>query len=85
MKTIYNILTSYFKLCPVYVKLKRTNQSCSPSKISQSVNVEWCTYDRNSKQIFQWKQEKLYSFDTARIVLTEKKKKEIWAISTRFC
>ena len=33
----YNSLRSYIKLC--YVKFKRTNQRCSPSKI----NVEWCT------------------------------------------
>ena len=29
-----NVLTSYVKLCSVYVQLKRANQSCSPSKIS---------------------------------------------------
>ena len=33
----------------VYVQFKRTNQSCSPSKISQSITIEWRTCDGNSK------------------------------------
>ena len=33
----------------VYVQLKRTNQSCSPSQISQSFTIEWRTCDGNSK------------------------------------
>ena len=30
-------------------QFKRTNQSCSSSKISQSVTIEWCTCDGNGK------------------------------------
>ena len=41
MKAVKNVLTSYIKLYYVYVKFKRTNQSCSSSKIGQSINVEW--------------------------------------------
>ena len=33
----------------VYVQFKRTNQSCSPSKISQSITIEWRTCDGNGK------------------------------------
>ena len=46
------VLTSYIKLCYVYVQFKRANQSCSPSKISQSVNLERRNCDRNGKQFF---------------------------------
>ena len=53
MKAVKNILTSYIKLCYVYVKLKRTNQSCSPSKVRRPINVEWRSCDRNGKQFFQ--------------------------------
>ena len=42
---------SIIKFCYVYIKFKRTNQSSAPSKISQSINVEWCTCDRNGKQL----------------------------------
>ena len=35
MKAVNNVLISYTKLC--YVKFKKVNQSCSPSKISQSM------------------------------------------------
>ena len=49
MKAVNNVLMSYIKLCYVYVKSKRTNQSCSSSIISQSTNVEWPTCDRNGK------------------------------------
>ena len=34
LKAVKNVLTSYFKLCYVYVKFKQTNQSSSPSKIT---------------------------------------------------
>ena len=37
----------------------------SSANISQSINVEWRTCDRNSKQFFQRKLEKLLSFDKA--------------------
>ena len=50
MKAAKIFLTSYIKLCYVYVKL--TNESFSSSKISQYINVEWCTCDRNGKQFF---------------------------------
>ena len=62
-------------------------------KISQSINVEWHTCDRDGKQFFQWKQEKLWSFEKARNVLIKKqknkkqKKKKMSSekyISTRF-
>ena len=43
---------SYTKLCSVYVQFKRANQSSSPSKIRQSINVEWCTCDRNGNNSF---------------------------------
>ena len=32
-----------------YVQFKRTNQSCSPWKISQSITIEWRTCDGNGK------------------------------------
>ena len=73
MKAVKNVSTSYIKLCYVYVKFKWTNQSCSSSKISQLINVEWHTCDRNGKEFFQWKLEKLWSFDKARNILIEKK------------
>ena len=69
-----NVLASYIKLFYVYVQFKRANQSCSRSKISQSINVEWHTCDRNGKQFFYWKQEKLWLFDKARNVLIEQNK-----------
>ena len=28
------------------------NQVCSPLKISQSINVKWCTCDRNSEDMY---------------------------------
>ena len=43
-RAVNNALTSYIRLCNLYyIKPNRTNQSCSPSKISQSINVEWRT------------------------------------------
>ena len=36
----FKVLTSYIKLCYVYVQFKWVNQSCSPSKINQSISVE---------------------------------------------
>ena len=89
MKAVKNVLTSYNQLCYIYVKFKRTSQSCSPSKISQSNSVEWCTCDRNGKQSSQWKQKKLWSFDKVKNVLIEKKKRrkksrEIWAMKNIF-
>ena len=56
-----------------YINFKQTNQSCWSSKISQSINVEWRTCNRNGKQIFQWKQEKLWWFDKVRNVLIKTK------------
>ena len=66
-----NVLTSYTKLCYVYVQFKQANQSCSPLKTSQSINVEWRTCDKNG-----------WSFDKARNVLMEKIK--IWAVENIF-
>ena len=45
--------------------------------------VEWRTCDRSCQQFFQWKQEKLRSFDKARNILIEKKF-EIWAVQNIF-
>ena len=73
MKAVNNVLTSYIKLCYVYVKFKQTNQSCSSSKINQLINVEGDSCNGNDKQFFQWSQEKLWSFDKARNGLIEKK------------
>ena len=47
-----NVLTSYTKLCCVYVQFKWANQSCSPSKFSQLINDELHTCDRNEKRFF---------------------------------
>ena len=47
----------------------RANQSYSPSKISQSINVEWCTCDRNCQQFFKSEQEKLRSFYKAGVLI----------------
>ena len=33
----------------VYVQFKQTNESWSPSRISQSITIEWSTCDRNGK------------------------------------
>ena len=38
-------------------------------KVSQSINVEWYTCER---QFFQWKLERLWSFDKASNTLIEK-------------
>ena len=43
---------SYIELYYVYVKFKQTNRSYSPSKISQSINVEWRPSIRNGQQFF---------------------------------
>ena len=53
-RAVKNALTSYIRLCNLYyIKPNRTNQSCSPSKISQSINVEWRICDREMvKQFF---------------------------------
>ena len=53
-RAVNNALTSYIRLCNLYyIKPNRTNQSCSPSKISQSINVEWRICDREMvKQFF---------------------------------
>ena len=67
-------LLKVVKVLYVYVyQSKRTNQSCSPSTISQSLNVEWRTSDRNCKQFIWWKQEKSWSFDKTRNSLIGKK------------
>ena len=52
--------------------LELCSEYLSPSKISQSINFESRTCDRNDKQFFQSKQEKLWLFDKARNVLIEK-------------
>ena len=53
MKAAKKFLTGYIKLFHVYVKSSLTNQSCSSSKCSQSIRVEWRPCDRNGKQFFQ--------------------------------
>ena len=72
VQSFNNVLTSYVKLYYVHVNFERTNQSYWSSKISQSINVERRTWDRNGKQFFQWKQEKVWSFNKARNVLIKK-------------
>ena len=71
-----NVLTSYIKLCYVYVKFKRANQRCSPPKISQSINVEWRTCNRNGKR----KQGSKKNFARLRMRECSNKKIEIWAV-----
>ena len=51
------ILFGYNFLAPLnyiilMLKFKQTNQSCSFSKISHSINVEWCTCDKNGQQFW---------------------------------
>ena len=72
MKAVKNVLTSYITFCYVYVKFKRTNQSCPSSKINQSNNAECHTCGQNGKQFFQWKLENFWLVDKARNVLIEK-------------
>ena len=55
----------------MFVKLKRANQSCSPSKISQSINVGALVIDIVSN-FFNERKKKLWSFDNARNVLIKK-------------
>ena len=54
VEAVNNALTSYIRLYNyVKVNFKRTNQSCSPSEINQSISVEWRTCDREMvKQFF---------------------------------
>ena len=52
MKAVNNVLTSFVKFCYVYGNFKRVNQSCSPSKISQSSNDEWRTCHKMTKWLF---------------------------------
>ena len=47
LNAVNNVLTSYIKFCYVYVNFKQSNKSSSPTKISQSINGEWRTCDRN--------------------------------------
>ena len=69
LKPVNSVLTSYIKLRNVYVNFKRTNQSCSSSKISKSMNFELRTCDRTC---FQWKQERLWSSEKLRNILIKK-------------
>ena len=34
--------------------MKQTNHICSPSKIGQSIKVEWSTCDRNNKGMYSY-------------------------------
>ena len=63
-------------------QFKWANQRYLSSKISQSINIKFCTFEqtqistasqwvKNNK--IKWKQGKLLSIDKARNVLTEKK------------
>ena len=56
----------------VYVQFKGNNQSCSPSKISQSVTSEWRTCDEHVNNSFIESKNKL--FDKAENVIIEKNK-----------
>ena len=46
---VKSIILTAVKVLYVYVQIKRTNQSCSPSKISQSITIEWRTCGGNGK------------------------------------
>ena len=35
-----------------YVKFKQTNRKFLPWKTSQSINIQWCLYDRNDQHFF---------------------------------
>ena len=58
LKAVNNVLVSYTKLC--YVKFKWANQSCSPSKISQSMLNGALVIEmvNNSFSEIGWKQER---------------------------
>ena len=70
---------SYIKLCYVYVTFKRTSQSCLPSKISQSINVENNQLILNGALLIEMvsnsfsENKKLWLSDKARNVLVENK------------
>ena len=49
------------------------NSNKSIKGTHQLFKIERQSCDRNPKQFFQWKQEKVWSFDKARNVLFEKK------------
>ena len=46
----WGIMLKAGKVLYVYVQIKRTNQSFSPSKISQSITTEWHTCDWNERK-----------------------------------
>ena len=45
----WGIMLKADKVLCVYVQIKRTNQSCAPSQISQPITTEWRTCDGNDK------------------------------------
>ena len=45
----WGIMLKADKVLRVYVEIKRTNQSCVPSKISQPITTEWRACDGNDK------------------------------------
>ena len=55
-----------------YVQFKGNNQSCSPSKVSQSVTSEWRTCDEHVNNSFIESKNNL--FDKAENVIIEKNK-----------
>ena len=71
---------SIIKFCYVYIKFKRTNQSSAPSKISQSINVEWCTCDRNGKQLVIRNCKRTAKLP---ILRSDFRKKGVWSKSVR--
>ena len=55
---MWSILASYTKLCSVSGEFKQTNHNCLPSKISQSVYVEWRTCDSMVNNCFSESEER---------------------------
>ena len=70
MKTVKKILMSYIKLCYVYVKFNEPIKVARLQKLTNQSMLNGAL--RNGNELFQWKLEKLWSFNKTRNVLTEK-------------
>ena len=73
---------SYIKLCNVYLKFKRTSQSCSASKISQPIMLNGAlvielAFSESKKKFGRFKKRGTFSLKILRQFLP-------WAICTRF-
>ena len=67
MKALKNVLELYYVM--FMLNSNEPIKVAHLQKDSQSINVEWHTYER---QFFQWKLEKLWSFNKSSKVLSEK-------------